>query len=461
LGLVEIYRFGQLPGPSEFEHVYAQLVFAGRWLSVLLVAILAFVLYRNIRRLTGHRSVAALIGVLISLSPGIVTQALVLRTELPAMLFALLAFFTLIRACHTQGKQAYGYLFFAALLSMLSLLTKVQTIFLILFYPLLALLYAQRDKPKIVSSAVPKTCNLTTAYVFGAIAFILPAVVMIVGQIAHERSGWYQAVVGWYQAVVLLAVMLYLLLAIHIYARLNRHTNQESGLAFLTLLAGLSAGLYFNLYHLSVENTSSVAHFIDHMRVFGNGKLSAAKSLGDMSHEIIGRFPVYLLDTLQRIYIKIDLSAFPTQPLYWFATSGALIALFTDRRLALQAGSLLAVAIAMETATHLRYWAPHYQIFTDAWVYIACALLIAGMFRSRVWSGLTRHSRQAALTALVAAAMGIAVLSINFAIQDRSRGQEQDPHQVCTLGRSFLKHLPSHFDKYCSPQPGSSSLPGG
>ena len=453
-GLVEIHRFSQLPGPTEFEHVYAQLVFAGRWLSVLLAAILAFVLYRNIRKLTGLPIVAALVGVLVSLSPGVITHSLILRTELPAILFALLAFFALVRACRADGVQTYVHLFIAALLSMLSLLTKVQTIFLLLFYPLLALLYGQRSKTGIALLPEPNTRTLTAAFVFGAIAFVLPAAVMLAGQIAITRGGRYQA-------AVVLFLVLYLVLAMHLYARLYRRTNRESGLALLTLLTGFSAGLYFNLYHLAVENTSSIANFIEHMRVFGNERLAATKTLSDMLYEIFGRLPVYLLGTLQRIYAEIAWITFPTQPLYWFATAGTLVALFADRRLALQAGSLLAIAIAMEAVTQLRYWAPHYQIFTDTWVYIACALLIAGMLRHRAWSGLTRQSCKVALTVLVAAATGIAILSVNFAIQDRSRGQEQDPHNVCTLGRGFLKRLPSHFDKYCSPQPGSSSLPGG
>ncbi len=451
LGLVDIHRFSQLPGPSDFEPVYAQLVFAGRWLSVLLAAIFAFVVYYHLRRLTNRFWLAAIMGVLVVISPGVVTQSLIMRNELPAMLLALLAFFSLVHACRTHGVDAYRHLFWAGVFAMLSLLTKLQTIFLLLFFPLLALIFGQRGttRASVALPPEPGARTLATAFVFGAIAFVIPAAAMLIGQIARFGGGGYQSIVA-----------LYLVLAMLAYTSFYRYSHRDARFALLALLAGFSAGLYSNLIHLAVENTASVANFVVHMRAYSSEGLSAAKSVEELSQAIYYRLPVHLLETLWRIYVEVDWAASPTQPVYWLVTVGAFVAALTDRRLALQASGLLAVAVAMETVTRLRHWVPHYQIFTDAWVYIAGALLIAGMLRSRAWSGLTRQSRKAALTALVVAAVGIAILSINFAIQDRSGGQEQDPNNVCTLGRGFLKRLPSHFDKYCSPQPDSPSLPG-
>ena len=87
LGAIPVSRLSELPGPDRFEPAIAMLVYAGRWLSVVLSTVFVWRVCRGLRLLTGSNTLAWTLAILLAASPGLIRQALLLRDELPAMLF--------------------------------------------------------------------------------------------------------------------------------------------------------------------------------------------------------------------------------------------------------------------------------------------------------------------------------------------------------------------------------------
>ena len=363
LNLIDVATLSQLPGPAEFEPRFAQLVFAGRWLSGILAGLFSVVFYYGISSLTRNRVVALAFAMLFTLSPGLVNQSLVLRTELPAALFSLLAFFLLIKATQEYGIWRFVTLGLTSFFCMLALMSKMQIIFTILVYPILAVLFGQTSQADdFLENGVDQT-SLQLAIVLGLLALSVPSVIMISSTIARPVSlgsggGLYQ-----------LALAVYLCVAIVIYKVLYRFSVKHVIYSLTGIVFGISLGQFLHLWHHAVENTYALANFLEHMTQFGNNEVRY--KLGESG--VVKGFPLFVQflanfgDALERLYIDFQLQEFPLQPVYWFVTIGVILALLcSDFPLALQAGALLGVAILMETITRFRYWDSFkYGIFTE------------------------------------------------------------------------------------------------
>jgi len=147
LGIVGAERLGELTGRDAFEPLFAELVYAGRWLSIVLVTAFAVCFYYGVRFLTGNRHVAAAAAIVLAFSPGMVAHSLVMRTGLPAMLFVVMAFFMLIGAIRARGWREIWLLVAVGFFCMIAMMAKMQVIFLLLALPGLALAFGERGQP--------------------------------------------------------------------------------------------------------------------------------------------------------------------------------------------------------------------------------------------------------------------------------------------------------------------------
>jgi len=445
LGIVGVERLSELPGPDAFEPFFAELVYAGRWLSVVLVTALAVCFYYGVRFLTGNRHVAAAAAIVLAFSPGMVVHSLILRTELPAMLFSLSAFFTLIAAIRARGWHEIRLLVAVGFFCMIAMMTKMQVVFLLLALPVLALAFGERGQPVVGPNDDPHRRWLAVAFAVGAITFAIPAAAMIIGRIAVKGTGIYQAV-----------VVIYVVVSIFVYGRLFRRTVRDAMFCAAAIALGVAIGQYVNFVYHNVANTDALANFIEHMSPFAN--LGELRSTG-LYQESVLRFLGFLGAVLERVYLNFDLRRFPVQLIYWYVAVGALVALRRGRyRLAIQCVALLGVAIGMEAFCRLRSYNPTYYIFVVPWILIAAAVLTDALLRhvrSRNGSR-DRAARNLVPVPLAAVAILISGLWLNQALAKRNWPSPSST--LCRLDSSGelrpvasndWRLLSGYLDKYC------------
>lgn len=442
--LVDVEKLSQLPGPAAFEPSYAQLVFAGRWLSGILAGLFSVVFYFGLLLLTRNRTVSFIFAMVFALSPGLVNQSLVMRTELPAALFACLAFFLLMKAIQEYRVPQIVSLGLSCFFCMLALMSKMQIVFTVLVFPVLALIFGRSSTAADFRDNRVERTGLQLAIILGLLAFSVPSVIMIAGTISRRvnlGSGG-----GWYQ----LALVAYLIITVIVYGVVYRYPVRQVSFALVAVCSGISLGQFLHLWHHDVRNTYALANFLEHMTQFGNDEVRY--TIGETGvlkgFPLIDQFLTNFWDTLKRIFFNFQWPEFPFQPVYWLVTIGVIIVLVRSAfPLALQAGALLSVSILMETITRFRYWdSSKYSILTEPWVLLAGALLVGTLVECKEFESFRPRIRQFTYSVLVLLIAIVLSLSLEKAIEGP---KWQSPEYSCGLAKGFIKRLPGYFDKYC------------
>ena len=445
LGIVGAERLGELTGRDAFEPLFAELVYAGRWLSIVLVTAFAVCFYYGVRFLTDNRHVAAAAAIVLAFSPGMVAHSLVMRTGLPAMLFVVMAFFMLIAAIRARGWREIWLLVAVGFFCMIAMMAKMQVIFLLLALPGLALAFGERGQPVVGPNEDSHLRWLAAAFVAAAIAFAIPAAAMIVGRIAVKGTGLYQALIA-----------IYVVGSIFVYGHLFRRTVRDSVLCAAAMVAGIALGQYFNFVYHDIGNTDVLANFVEHMApVAGMRDLVSTV----LYQESIVRFLGYLGSSIQGNYLTFELNRLPAHLVYWYVAVGGAVALQQKSyRLAIQCGLLLGVALGMEAFCRLRYYPTIYYIFVVPWILIAAALLTDALLRHvRSRNGLgVRATRNLVAVPLAAAAILISGLWLNQALAKRSWNspasfacKRDASGELRPAKHEYTPLLQGYLDKYC------------
>ena len=114
LHLIPISKITELPGPATFEPIWSNLIYAGRCLSILLSILSAILFYFITKLVSNNRYIAAILGFLFVVSPGLVRQSLVMHTELPSFAFFLCALLCAFYAGRSKPWIELGFVFLAA-----------------------------------------------------------------------------------------------------------------------------------------------------------------------------------------------------------------------------------------------------------------------------------------------------------------------------------------------------------
>jgi hypothetical protein len=443
LGVIPVSRLSQLPGPDSFEPAIAKLVYAGRWLSVVLSTVFVWRVCRGLRLLTGNNTLALTLAVLLAASPGLIRQALLLRDELPAMLFCWEAFVCLVLATRTGGWRALLWLALSAFFALLSFESKIQVVPLLLALPLLAAMFRQPPPAGPLTGDPGRISIEEMLFIVMALALSVPAATMIAGQIDFAGgSGGYQA-----------AIVGYVILSVWIYGWYFDIPWRRRLLALAAVLMGAALGQLVHLITNDPINTKVLANFIEHMARFTELSISTnVDSPGTFANSIATKLAESVQHTFDRNFLSSAVGpAFSHQLLYWSVCLG-IVASIASRRwiIALRCGLLLMIAFGMEVFCGLRGFPLRYYIFVGPWLWLALGLILADVFRRYPVPTVAGFIR----SAWAPQGAAVAILAIIFAVNiEKSLGErmvfKQPPSNVCGQARAYLHRLPGYFDKYC------------
>lgn len=419
---------------AAMDGAYARLVMAGRLFSVLLAWLFVVMLLFGARRLTNHAGISAGAAILFATGVGISHQSLILRTELPSAFFAFLAFLMLMESRQGQEGRSELFLGLSGFLALLALASKVQAIFVLLGFPVLALAFGHHLSGGESFVRASDRVAFTLILLLTALAVGIPTIMMIVQSIRFRgMSGGYQALTA-----------IYIALSMILYSLWFRVPARRMVNAAASLLIGISLGLLANFLRHDTGNTTAIINYVDHMLVFST--VAQVQATDDLMASITASVVAGLRRTIDIRFSWSSLMSAPIHIVEWFAGIGALaLWLRGKRRAAIAAQLLLGLSLGVESAFNLRGFPYHYWIYTDPWTILAGAIVLCA-----VLNDLSRPLRATGLVAASLVAAIVSSLSWKHTLDDRFVPR-QPAENACTQSAAFASPLAAHFGRYCQP----------
>jgi hypothetical protein len=352
VGLVAVARLDQLPPDGPTFHAALQgLTVAGRVWSAALATGLVLVMHAGLRRLAGNPRLALAATAAFATSEGLLGHALIMRTELLAALAVFAAFFLLLAWIRAPGRP--GLAAALGLAAAAALMAKMQTILLLLAFPVLALAFGERRAVRADGDD-----TVTALWLLVAAVAALPAGAMVATSIIG--SGGYQA-----------AIAIYAGLAMPAYARLYRLPGEIAWRGAAALALGLSSGMLLHLVRHNIGATTALVNFVEHMSVFTTLPMPGNPTAGTLAAGLADRAVAALAVMPVREHLAV-LLALGLATWHWW--SG-------ERRLALRTALLAGVGLGFVAACSLRGYVAHYRLFAEGWWLLAIVLGAAGLPR--------------------------------------------------------------------------------
>lgn len=370
LGAVSIHRLSDLAVASDVVSAFADLVVAGRMLSIVLGIAFAVVFVLILWRITRDRLVTLVIGLVFALGEGLAFQTIVLRTELIAVFLSLAAFAALLMAVQANARSAGWWLLLAGLFASLSYNSKVQILFSLLALPLLAIAFGQPRHPQDRSESTPDMrTRLAWTILFVAATPGWLAVLSKIGAMGSLSLAYVPALIAYGVACVA------------IYGRYFGISTREQYAAAFRIYCGFGVGLSLVFLHRHPEIFVIDANPLEHMSRFllqGDIKTPEPARLGSA-------VPAVMAAVLARTWAEwsgAGLLESPHRLFLWL--SAALTAVLAALRLwrpALQATLLIALASFLGGVNGVRYGAATavYSIFVDPWILLALGVAAAAV----------------------------------------------------------------------------------
>ncbi|HER26235.1 MAG TPA: hypothetical protein ENI69_03915, partial [Rhodospirillales bacterium] len=406
LSIVPFITISDLEGAAHMRESFQALLQASRWLSVLLSATLASVLYVLLRMLVSVRWVAVLVALMIIISFGMVDQAIRLHTELPATLSIFLALLMLMASTRSRGPRAYLQLAAAGFFCVAAMLTKYQAFPLLMALPLVPFMWLEKKRPLELPTGILGRWSGVSMIGLWALVFSIPAFVMVITPmvLVTDQARLLPAL------IYLPLIIAYVALICLLYAMAAGKTGQQTVLGLAAIGCGMALGIYLVFIHHDPRILYTTANFINQLSDFASntpaGQSFKAATPDTAMTMIMAKLMALIEPTLIRAF-QPGGTGNAMWPIYWAVGLGALVTAPFHWRLSLKLAFFLGLALAMEAFSRFRYLAPWYLIFIEPWVWIAFALLLDAVLVNR-----TRIARRLSIAApMVVAAPLILVLA--------------------------------------------------
>lgn len=392
LGLLSLDRISALPPLADaaaYDAAWRELILAGRALSMTIggaaVALFCATVDRLIGgRLAGNRRIVLLVGLGLVLSMGLNQQIRQMRTDFLSGSFVLAALSCglLAARCHARAAggadvaRVLGLLFLTGLFAALSLVTKIQALFLCLSIPVL--LVAMGEGAPQGSPRAPWAA--AGAVVVAALALMVPAGQTLLPEIgatscsvhSYKPIGFHLS--GLYQT----GFALWAVGGVLVYARLWRVPASTTVAALGAVAGGFALGVLALWIVWAPCNATAVANPLEHMSVFStwkHGELNAESTV--LSRGLASIVWDGVVRTLSMRTVVLHPDRVPqTVIVEWWVIAGIVVAWRSGLRpLALRAGLFLGLAWGIEAIFMLRGFQRAYGIYTEPLVLFAAAFL--------------------------------------------------------------------------------------
>jgi hypothetical protein len=375
VGLIHVASLAGIPPVSDtagFADVWMRATQAGRVLSFMFMIAYVVAFACLLKAIVGDRRIAGLAGFFLACAGGLTMQMRIMRTELLATGFFIIALLILI-AVAKRGERAWrpAAVGFASLLITLGMLNKIQILFLICALPVLALPFGPEAKPRggfwrLSRCAWPA---VAASAIIAAVAAFLAKDIVIAGM-----AGTIGASLRIGSAIYLPALAVWIGVAMAAYALIWRIPAAETLAAMFAVIAGCMIGLLALDIRYNVMNAVVVFHPMEQMFSWASG---AEPDVVNASTRY-----VFLLRSIggviaRHIYV-LHPSSRPTIFVEWFVIAAAAIAIHRRKwMLIAQVTPLMLTVWGVDTLSMGRGLKQEYFTLTDPLIIIAAALLIA------------------------------------------------------------------------------------
>ncbi|NPU14275.1 hypothetical protein HL666_26255 [Bradyrhizobium sp. 83002] len=438
-GLLDAWTLSAIPAASDraaFDTAMTSAVHAGRVAALLTASgvILAFALLA--RRLVSDWRIAMLAVTAFAFSGGVQMHLRILRSEMIAASFCILALMLLIVAARRASPARPLAIGLAALLCMLGLTNKVHAILLIAAIPVLVLPFGTEAS---ASVAFWRGSRAWAAVLVAAIAALVAAItawpLLAAGfDPANAAAAGLKPLLlgrfGVYQ-LTLLGVIAACMAA---FATLWRVSAVETAAALLAAISGAALGLLALDLSYDINDVVVVLNPLEKMITYVDAPQEAG-SLGGA----VGLLLSGVVGVIRRYTFILQSSARPTVFLTWLIIPGIVVAVRRgERQAAVQATLLLLAAIGIDALGVRRGLKVEYFVFTDPLIIMAGMILL---------------ERLADLSlARFAYPIGVTLLVLHVGISQaepvKMALKRKGPEEICEWNGYYMPRLPL---PWCAP----------
>jgi len=373
--IIPLSKISQLPELEQFEPMWAKLVYAGRSLSILLSILASILFYFILKMVIKNQNLAAIFAILFAISPGLVRQSLIMRTELPSFVFFIIALFFTLRAGRSKIWREFFFVFLAAFFATMATMAKMQIIPIILSLPLVGLLINVRMTRFYPPAHLTYPLPIVSSTCLILIAISIPSFVMIWTQTFPALPEIKSVSHSGYQFLILL----YFIITTAFYILLDKRSVREFTLAISFIACGMAIAFYSNFFSHNIINTEKLVNFIDNMSLFARQSLITAPSSVpefNLFATLFLEFKDALITTIYKNFLVFDIFSLPYTLMYW-GSALAMSYFFVHQkwRLFLVIGLFISISIGMEAFSGFRSYLEHYRIYYEIWILLASAII--------------------------------------------------------------------------------------
>ena len=352
---------------APFGWLFAPLVNVTHILLIFLAVAFVLIFIIGLYLLTKKLKLALFAGLILATTQGIAIHMLGFRPELiSAMFFMLMLMCALLFAQEEKFSYQAGLVFLASLFAYAALLTKYQIIFGILCIPLIALLWNKGANKLSYYPKIEYKDMLVVGFVFSLISW--PFLYAVFNYLVFDIR-FLHILIAVYLSIIILSYHLFRI-------KSWKHTV----MLILSGFSGISVAFSYNLFNFDSRNTISIFYFFEYAQPYITGEQGS-----QFLWPLLNNFGITLLDKVSFGELFFQYSS----ALIYLIALLLLVFLAWRRQFnySLQTGSLLALALLLETVFRLRYMSSAYYIYTEFLVlmsiFLALARLQSGNFLSK------------------------------------------------------------------------------
>ncbi|WP_315797871.1 hypothetical protein [Bradyrhizobium sp. SZCCHNRI3043] len=375
LGLLDAWTLSAIPADhAAFDVAMTGAVHAGRVAALLTAAGLILAFAWLARRLVSDWRIAMLAVTAFVFSGGVQMHLRILRSEMMAASFCILALMILIVAARRASLARPLAIGLAATLCTLGLENKVHAILLIAAIPVLVLPFGTATSRSVAFWQSPRAW---AAVLVAGIAALLamsvawPLIVAGFDPVNATAASLKPMLLGRF-GVYQLALLGLIAACMVVFAWLWRVSAAETVAALLAMVAGAAIGLLALDLSYDVNDVVVVLNPLEKMITFVDAPDAAGSLSGAIGLLLSGLFGV-----IRRYTFVLQTSARPTVFLTWLIIPGVVMAWRRgERQAAIQAILLMLAAIGIDTLGVRRGLKVEYFVFTDPLIIIAGMVLL-------------------------------------------------------------------------------------
>ncbi|WP_284416961.1 MULTISPECIES: hypothetical protein [unclassified Bradyrhizobium] len=377
LGLLDAWTLSAIPSAADrigFDAAMTSAVHAGRIAALLTAAAIIVAFAFLARRLVSDWRIAMLGVAAFTFSGGVQMHLRILRSEMIAASFCILALMILIAAARRACLARPLAIGVAALLCMLGLTNKVHAILLIAAIPVLVLPFGSAASASVAFWRTPRAWAAVLIAAVAALAAAMSAWPLIAAGLdpVNTAAAGLKPLLSGRFGVYQLGLLAVIAASTMLFARLWRVSAAELLTAVLAVVAGAGLGLSALDLSYDINDVVVVLNPLEKMITY----VDAPEAAGSLSGAI-GLLLSGVLGVIRRYTFILQPSARPTVVLTWLIIPGIVIAIRRgERQAAIQATLLMLAAVGIDALGVRRGLKVEYFVFTDPLIIIAGMILL-------------------------------------------------------------------------------------